>query len=306
MVLGAVAPPLGLIAGIFIPAPLILIYLRYGKQVGLISIVVIFAGLLMASGAQRAILFVTEYAILAVILGETIRWSFPYEKSILFGTLGSVVLSALLILIIASQQDTSLVSLFEEEFRKGAEQYIKTVEGIEKNPQEIEMLRKVADRITGLFAMSFPALVVVGSLAAATINYLFVRWLWLRYYRIGTYFDGVDLTRLMLPDQWVWMFIVAAGSSLLGGGVTQALGLNITIVMAVLYCLQGLAIVLYWVKTKNIPKFFRFLAFFLIFTQPVLLGLVGGIGLFDIWIDFRKMRMPPPEEPEDEEDEFEE
>ena len=293
-------PPLGVIAGIFIPAPLILIYLRYGKQVGLISIAVIFVGLLMATGAQRAILFVTEYAILAVILGETIRWSFPYEKSILFGTLGSVVLSGLLILIIASGQDTSLVGLFEEEFRKGAEQYIKTLEGIEKNPQEIEALRKIADRITELFAVSFPALMVVGSLAVATINYLLVRWLWLRYYRIDPFFEDVDLTRLLLPDQWVWMFIIATGFSLLAVGYLQALGLNLTIVMVVLYCLQGLSIVLHLLKTKNITKFFWFLAFFLIFTQPVLLGLVGGLGLFDIWIDFRKLRTPPPEEPEDE------
>ncbi len=293
---------MGLIAGLLIPAPLVLIYLRYGKQIGLISIAVIFFGLLVATGAQRAILFVTEYAILAVILGETIRASFPYEKSIVFGTLGSVVLSAVLIAVIASGQDTSLVGLFEDQFRKGAEQYIKTVEGIEKDPTKIEALRQIADRITELFAVSFPALVVVGSLAAATINYLFVRWLWVRYYRIDTYFENVDLTRLLLPDPWVWLMIVAAASSMLGEGFTQAAGLNLTIVMAVLYCLQGFSIVLHFLKARDIPRFFWFLAFFLILTQPVLLGLVGGAGLFDIWIDFRKIREHPVEPDNDIED----
>lgn len=299
LVLGAVAPPLGVIAGIFIPAPLILIYLRFGKQVGLISIAVIFAGLLVVTGAQRAILFVTEYAIVAVILGETIRWAFPYEKSILFGTIGSVLLSAVLIMVIVSNQDTSLVSLFEEEFRKGAEQYIKAVEGVEKDPQEIETLRKIADRVSEMFAVSFPALMVVGSLATATINYLFVRWLWRRYYLIGHYFEGVDLKRFLLPDEWVWLFIVSAGLSLLGDGVPLTLGLNLTIVMAVLYCLQGFSVVLHLMTTKNINKFFRYLVFFLVFTQPVLMGLVGGMGLFDIWADFRKLRTQLPEELDD-------
>jgi len=31
----------------------------------------------------------------------------------------------------------------------------------------------------------------------------------------------------------------------------------------------------------------------MVFMQPLLMGLVAGLGLFDIWADFRKLRTRP-------------
>ncbi|MGP0564601.1 MULTISPECIES: DUF2232 domain-containing protein [unclassified Nitrospina] len=304
LLLGTLVPPLGVVGGIFVPVPLILIYLRYGKQVGLVSIALVFVAVLMMMGMKQAILFVTEYAVVAAILGETVRLGFPFQRSVLFAALGSIALSAMMILVISAGQELSLTQLFEQEFRKGADQYIQSLEGADGKPENKQMLEEMADRVVHMFALSFPALLAIGSLFATTLNYLAVRWVWLRFYRLGGLFENADLTRLMIPDNWVWFFIVGTGCAVLGEGYLQALGLNLFIVLGGLYFLQGLAIFLHILKEKSIPKFFWYLAFLLIFTQPLLIGLVGGLGLFDIWVDFRKIRTPLPEPESDEDDDI--
>ncbi len=69
-------------------------------------------------------------------------------------------------------------------------------------------------------------------------------------------------------------------------------GLNVFAVMLVIYFVQGTSIVVHFLRARNIPKFFWFVLFILIFAQPLLIGLVAGLGVFDIWADFRKLRNP--------------
>ena len=62
------------------------------------------------------------------------------------------------------------------------------------------------------------------------------------------------------------------------------------LVVFVIYFTQGLSIVVYFLKARNVQVFFWFVLFILIFVQPLLIGLVAGLGVFDIWADFRKLR----------------
>ncbi len=63
---------------------------------------------------------------------------------------------------------------------------------------------------------------------------------------------------------------------------------NIFLVICFIYLLQGLAIVSFFFQIKNVPNFFRFLFYFLIAVQQILMIPIAAIGLFDIWVDFRK------------------
>ncbi|MDD5524767.1 MAG: DUF2232 domain-containing protein, partial [Smithella sp.] len=63
---------------------------------------------------------------------------------------------------------------------------------------------------------------------------------------------------------------------------------NIFLVTSFIYLLQGLAIVSFFFQKKNVPFFFRYLFYFLIAVQQILMIPIVAIGLFDIWIDFRK------------------
>ncbi|NIQ02818.1 MAG: DUF2232 domain-containing protein, partial [Nitrospinaceae bacterium] len=68
---------------------------------------------------------------------------------------------------------------------------------------------------------------------------------------------------------------------------------NVFIVMLVIYFFQGMAVSIHLLEAKRIPKPIWVVVFFLVFLQPVLLGIVIGLGVFDIWADFRKLRRQP-------------
>ncbi len=105
---------------------------------------------------------------------------------------------------------------------------------------------------------------------------------------------GIILPQLSALCEWrapgwlVWFFIAGGALSLLAQTNIRLWGLNVFLVVSAIYLLQGLAIVSFFFQHKNIPFFFRWLGYFLIAIQQILMIAIAAIGLFDIWVDFRK------------------
>ena len=72
-----VFPPMGALVGILIPFPLAFIFLQRGKQPALVLMALIFGVIWFLVGQNQALLFMAEYALMAIILGEMIRARFP-------------------------------------------------------------------------------------------------------------------------------------------------------------------------------------------------------------------------------------
>jgi uncharacterized protein YybS (DUF2232 family) len=104
--------------------------------------------------------------------------------------------------------------------------------------------------------------------------------------------DFGDLACWKMPDWVVWFVIAAGAAMIVPEEAVQIAGLNVLIVVLFLYLLQGLSIVQFFFRQKNIPRYLRALFYALIVLYQYLLVFVSAIGLFDIWVDFRKMNRP--------------
>jgi len=289
-----IPPPFNLVVQVFAPVPLVLIYLQRGKAVGLTTVVAIFILLMLAVGVEQAIVFIAEYAIMAVILAETIRLKFPFERSILFAAVGSAVLSLLMLLTVVTSKAGSPVDFFEKEILKGFEVYVSALEESGEKEEILSEVRKIGSQQSRFFASLFPSVIIIGSLLAALADYCVIRALWARFYKTD-YFDSVELTRWELPDPVVWLFLASVAVLFVAEGGLKMIGANGFVILLVLYLLQGLAVLLHFFKTKGVPRIFWVLLIVLLFAQPLLIGLAIGLGLFDIWLDFRKLRQTVPE-----------
>ena len=67
-----VFPPLGALIGVLSPFPLVFIYLQRGRRVGIALMALVFVVVLLLVGAYQAMLFLAEYALMALLLGEMI------------------------------------------------------------------------------------------------------------------------------------------------------------------------------------------------------------------------------------------
>ncbi|HEV8309491.1 MAG TPA: DUF2232 domain-containing protein [Methylomirabilota bacterium] len=128
-----------------------------------------------------------------------------------------------------------------------------------------------------------PGLILVGLLVVALTNYLGAR-LCLRGRGFRPFAEEA------VPDHLVWAVI--------GGGfllVSQhdpfvPAGLNILIVLAPLYAIQGLAILRHFFQKARISRPLQGVSFGLFAVQPLLLIAAACLGLSDLWVDFRRIR----------------
>ena len=63
------------------------------------------------------------------------------------------------------------------------------------------------------------------------------------------------------------------------------------IIVGVYFC-QGLAIMAFYFKQLRMPAVARGLIYFVPLAQPILMALVGAAGIFDLWVDFRRLKKP--------------
>ena len=297
LALAFLVPPLRMIllmvVGTLVPVPLVLLSLQRGRNVGLITITAVSVVLWLLLGPAMAIGFLAMYGVTAAAMAESTRLSFPFERIIVISTLAPTVLVLVILFAGFAGEGESSFKMLEDTVRITAESSLKSLKEAGESPARIAEIRKSVNETLPTLVRAIPAILLTGFLMAAVINFLVVRFLWRKFYS-QQYFEGVDISRWMLPDIMVWVLIASIGSLFLGMKFSQIAGMNLAIICLYLYLLQGLAVVVHILKTKAFPKWVWIIVFVLIPLNPMFMGLVIGIGLFDIWVDFRKLRVTAP------------
>ena len=112
-----VFPPLGALVALLSPFPLIFIFLQRGKQVALVLMTLIFGVLWFLVGQNQALLFMAEYAVMALVLGEMIQARYPGDWCIGASSLISAVVSILLLVALLGNQETTVQDFFEKQIQ---------------------------------------------------------------------------------------------------------------------------------------------------------------------------------------------
>jgi uncharacterized protein YybS (DUF2232 family) len=290
----AVFPFLGAMVGVLSPFPLVFIFLQRGKQAAAVLMVLIFGVLWFLVGEKQALLFIAEYAVMALVLGEMIRAKFPGDWCIGASSLVSAGVSILLLIALLGDQDTTIRDFFEKQIRAHFVQSMEAFETAGDSEADIVDMKAFVDKTLSGFASAYPAFVLIGSLVSSMANYGLLRIVWGRIYGPGL-FSERTFAEWVCQENLVWGFIASSAALFLGQGIVADAGLNLFIVMMVIYFAQGLSIVTHFLQARKVPVFLWIALFILIFVQPLFIGLVAGIGVFDIWLDFRGIRNPLPE-----------
>jgi uncharacterized protein YybS (DUF2232 family) len=65
--------------------------------------------------------------------------------------------------------------------------------------------------------------------------------------------------------------------------------LNLILLLAACYFAQGLAVIAFFFHKNHVPRFLRGITYVLIVFQQIFTLLVVGLGLFDLWGNFRRL-----------------
>ena len=221
-----------------------------------------------------------------IVMTFAARKNYSINSVVLLPSL--VILTAIAFYFIygAMQLSISPWQLLERHVTEAVDMNIKLYSQLPFDPEEIKSLKESKATIVQLFTRIFPALCIIAALFTIWINLL-----------IGNRFvrkAGIVPPGLSAPSEWkapnwlVWFLIASGGIAFIPHVHISYIGINIFLIAVFVYLLQGLAIVSFFFQNRNISMFFRWLFYFLIAIQQILMIAIAAVGFFDIWIDFRK------------------
>ena len=286
----AVNSVLGALGAVFVPVPILYYYSKLGRLHGFLVFILsmmIAMITLRVLGLQVGVVYFFLLGSMGLVLSEVLRKNWSIEKTVACSVGIFLILSFVTLFylsLISGKAPWGMIGAHVSEMvRENIDLYSRT--GV--STEYIELMKENADRIARVLAGLLPSLILVGAAFFIWLNILGGKWLFRK--RGMWYPDFGDLSLWKTLDKTVWLVVIAGVFILIPSEVLRILGLNIMIILLFIYMLQGLAIISFFFKRKNVPVVFRAFGYFLIFAQQFLIFVVAGVGLVDTWADFRKL-----------------
>ncbi len=284
---GVAIPLVGVLLIPLVPQPALAFGLKWGKGNGMV-LLCLTASLLFFLGGKELALGYSFLALMAILLFFSFGRGWSIE-SVVVGTATGMLAAAFAMLLYFFGSLSLLQQVVRVALRENLEISLKVYEKIGFSGEGLEVLRERAPQIIEMMLRIMPALAFVGFVAVILVNLFF---LYRRFSHHHSLFASTgDVREWKSPEPLIWCFILSGFSLFLPEweGI-KTLALNLFLVIAVFYFLQGLAIVAYYFHHKHVPYFLRSLAYALIVFEQFFTLFVVGLGLFDLWGDFRRLK----------------
>ena len=287
LLIGGVAiPPAGIVLIPLVPQPVLAFGFRFGVGWGISVLIAAIALLFVVTGKELALI----YGILALI------------AVLLFGLLGRVRSIELLVSGIAGVVFTltcavllyfygSWTALVQDLHRSLNENLMAALRVHEKMgfPQDsLDLLKERIPQVVQTTLQFLPSVLFVGLSLTVLINIVFL----CRRFpaRRAQWLSTENFREWKGPEPMVWV-LIACGFVIFIPGLQflRIFAFNILLVIGAAYFIQGLAIIAYFFHKNNVPRFLRGVTYVLIAFEQIFTLLVVGLGLFDLWGDFRRL-----------------
>jgi uncharacterized protein YybS (DUF2232 family) len=290
--LGAQVNPLVyLVAGVLAPLPVLIIGRRSGELA---------AGALAVAGA--VIIFSLHPAL------ETIWQNLGFLNLLLMGVMlaslqcrGVSAPQAIMVTVAALTVGALLVFLGQAFFMGISPQDLLA----QKSAEIMDTVRKVlgdtADgapgslvpgvdpaQVEAILQRLLPGLLVTNMALVAWLNVVLSRQLILL---LGWGAPDPPLYHWAAPEWLIFVLLGAGFLLLVPVAGARFFGLNLLMVVAVLYFCQGVAVVATWFHRLGLPRLLRMIGYPLLFLNPFFFVIIT-LGLLDLWLDFRRLHQP--------------
>jgi uncharacterized protein YybS (DUF2232 family) len=284
---GVMAPPMGVALLPFVPQPVLVFGLRYGTVWGLAVLLVAAILLAVLAAEELALiygLFALVAALLLVFLGRLRKIEFLV---LTVASVVSAVTGGLSLYFFGSW--AGMIHDLRESLIYQLTAAMRVHEKMGFPQDSLELVRERAPQIVETLLQLLPALFFVSLSVIVLINVLLL----CRRFpeRRSEWLSVGNLREWKGPEPMVWGLIVS-GFALFIPGIewVRTFAVNVLVVIGACYFAQGLAIIGYFFHKNNVPRFLRGVTYLLIFLQQIFTLLVVGLGLFDLWGDFRRLR----------------
>ena len=289
-------PLVGFIAALFLPLPTLFYRSKLGRTVGAsVPVAAIVVMVVMIGGFSIDLLYFFELLLLGFVLSELFEKDLSVEKTVLYAC-GSVALAGIVCLFFYSLiSHTAVMDLVSEYVAQNLKNTLAIYKEMGVAPENIQMISNSLENIHYVLLRIIPAVALAGTTLVAWSSLLLARPMLTRRQLFYPAFGR--LNRWKAPEHLIWGIIASGLLLLLPPKGLKVLGLNGLLVLMTVYFFQGIAIVSFFFEDKKIPRGVRFFLYGLIAIQQVILLVVIGLGIFDMWLNFRKLEVAKKSQP---------
>ncbi|MCK5311171.1 MAG: DUF2232 domain-containing protein [Desulfobacteraceae bacterium] len=283
-------PLFGFFIALLLPQPVLFFRLKLGKKMG--AIIPIAAFLIITTvlhGLLADVFFYGSLLLIGYLIGNFIEQHLSIEKTISYTFLATVGICLSLFIIYSFANERSFFIIISDYVAKNIELSFQIYSEIGIDQAKIDALAKSSELIQYVIIRIMPSMF--------TTMLLFIVWLNILIIKKILKKDGVVMSWLGILNHWkapehlVWFAILTLISIFIPIESLKLIGLNIFIILMLIYFFQGIAIVSFFFEKKEFPFFLRFFIYTLIIIQQIFALLIIGLGFFDTWFDFRKLNL---------------
>jgi uncharacterized protein YybS (DUF2232 family) len=287
LISGVVVPPLGIILIPILPQPVLSFGFKHGFKWAVAGTIGTSFLLFSFAGKELAVvygLFALLVALLFALLGR-----FRLIERLVTAITAAIFIVSGGILFFYFGSWLAVV----ESFRSNLLQQLTAAAHMYQKmgfPQEsLDLLQQRTPAIVEMMLQLLPGLAFVGIGVVVLANVLLL----CRRFpdKRAQWLSVANLREWNGPEQMVWGLIMCGFVLFIPGleGL-RLFAANILLVIAAFYFAQGLSIIAYFFHKNNVPRFLRAVTYVLIAFEQIFTLLVVGLGLFDLWGDFRHLK----------------
>lgn len=271
---------------ILTPCPQIFCYLRLGRWAG-ISISVLLAMLFSAVAPKLGLAYFLQFGLLGILISEAILRKYSVVKSF---TLTVSIITGLVLFVLGYLSSLENISTGDAVKIFSERVIAKSLSFNEKaglSTVDVKEMQDLAPAFADMMSTLYPSLIVVAIMVSLWLNIMVIGRV---MKRIGGQVPFEKLSSWKAPEQLVWGVIFGGVALILPIDSFREIGINVLVILFVIYFFQGMAIVSFYLNKRKAPGLVKGVGYLI--AIRFLAILVAVLGLFDMWADFRKLSAP--------------
>lgn len=289
--LGSLIPLLGPVLMLCAPAPLLITALRRPRPGWRIAaLLALCLGMVaLVAGAKDGIAFSLSFGVATVVMFVMLRRKCSLESVVVAATIAVVAASFAALLVWAGSPAALAAQIHQALAAKTSQ----ADAFYHKLGLSLADSKELNARVLALTAQLTPALMAIVAAVMVLVNLVLI-WRWLGRQGLGYPLFNA-LTKWRAPEWVIWLLLLTGFGLFVPLRPLQVAASNGFLFVAAVYFCQGLAIMAYYFQMLAMPTVARGLIYLITVIQPILAGLVCLAGIFDMWVDFRRLK-PSKEE----------
>ena len=274
------------------PLPAAYVGMRCGSAAAGVTVLLTAVMIVLTGTQATALIYLIQFGIPGALLPWLLNRGMAWDKATVVVLWAMVAVSLVGLLTVSAVAGQSPVALAGDLIGKEIAQTKTAMQEIfavaDMTADQRQDVSLAIDSMASFLQEAYPgiAMTVAGLM---TLGLVFLLSLFAR----GRYtVPGRAFQEWKAPEPLVWVLIVAGFLVVFVEGLPGTFALNLLVILLPVYFLQGLAVIDCFFRRKAFSPIFRAVGYVLVTLVNPLPLLVTGIGVFDLWADFRKPRKP--------------